>query len=101
MQKGLKVYRTLESYEIGQKNIPVGSFIIKNRSTALNKLIADLSVSPIYLPDETSAKMTEMVMPKVGLVETNFHDMQRFGMNNRTSSKIRYGERGFLNGVFF
>jgi hypothetical protein len=75
MQKGLKVYRTLESYEIGQKNIPVGSFIIKNRSTALNKLIADLSVSPIYLPDETSAKMTEMVMPKVGLVETNFHDM--------------------------
>jgi hypothetical protein len=41
----------------------------------LGKLIADLSVSPIYLTEKTTGKMIEIELPKIALVETFFHDM--------------------------
>jgi hypothetical protein len=75
LQKGLEVYRTSESLKVDQKKIPAGSFIIKNTSEALDKLIADLSVSPIYLAEKSSGKMVEIEVPKIALVETFFHDM--------------------------
>jgi hypothetical protein len=55
--------------------ISAGSFMIKNTSAKLNKLIKKLSVPPVYLLEETSMKTTPVKFSRIALVETFFHDM--------------------------
>jgi hypothetical protein len=74
-QEGLEVSQTTESQMIDSKMIPAGSFIIKNTSGSLDKIIEDLSVSPIYLVEKSNAKTVKLEFPKIALVETFFHDM--------------------------
>ncbi len=74
-EKGLEIQRTMESQTVGQQTIPAGSFLVKNSSEALNALVQELSVSPIYLNEKTDIKMKKISFPKIGLVETFFHDM--------------------------
>jgi len=74
-QGGLEVLRLTESQEINQRMIPAGSFLVKNTSAELNKLIEKLSVSPVYLTEETSIETAPVKFPRIALVETFFHDM--------------------------
>lgn len=74
-QEGLEVSRTTASIKIDQKIIPAGSFIVQNTSGSLNKLIENLSVSPIYLTEKSTVKTVRIKFPRIALVETFFHDM--------------------------
>ena len=74
-EKGLEIQRTMESQTVEQQTIPTGSFLIKNSSDALDALIEELSVSPFYLNEKSDIKMKKISFPKIGLVETFFHDM--------------------------
>jgi hypothetical protein len=74
-EEGLEVQRIMTSQTVGQKPIPAGSFLIENSSEALNVLIHELSVSPLYLNEKSEIKMKKIRFPKIALVETFFHDM--------------------------
>jgi len=74
-QDGLEVDRIMESSMMNGRLIPEGSFIVKNTSEILNKIIDNLSVSPIYLTEENTIKTKRLKFPKIALVETFFHDM--------------------------
>ncbi len=74
-QEGLEVSRTTASIKIDKKIIPAGSFVVQNTSGSLNKLIENLSVSPIYLTEKSTVKTLSIKFPRIALVETFFHDM--------------------------
>jgi hypothetical protein len=74
-RQGLEIGRITESRNIDGRMIPAGSFMIKNSSTALNKLTEKYSISPFYLSEEKSIKTVSIKFPRIALVETFFHDM--------------------------
>jgi hypothetical protein len=70
----MKVSRLSKDLALKGKSIPAGSFII-DESDELNQLIETLRVSPEYITDKPDAKNEPVKQPKIGLVETYFHDM--------------------------
>ena len=75
---GLNVERLTEQVEVNEEVIPAGSFLISletNDREAANNLIGKLNVDPIYLHDYSSFDMEKLEMPRIALVESNFHDM--------------------------
>ncbi|MEJ2629526.1 MAG: hypothetical protein P8078_13360, partial [bacterium] len=77
-QKGLKVYRLKDGIKIEDNSIPAGSFLIKRATSnhnTLNSIIERLNVPPLYIKESLSLEMEKMSVPKIGLVETFFHDM--------------------------
>ena len=55
-----------------------GDFIIpvsNNNSKKLNSIIKDLNIQPIQLNGELKNGLNKLQMPKIALIETNFHDM--------------------------
>jgi len=74
IEKGIKVRRLLKDID-GYKS---GSFVIKKSSISSSlwqKLLGELSVSPDYSDKIDDKDMQDVVLPKIGLVETFFHDM--------------------------
>jgi hypothetical protein len=87
LELGLPVERLTNSTEIDGKKIAEGSFIISADKQEENwkELLTKLTVEPIFTgqkPESTEA----VSMPRIGLVETNFHDMDagwtRFVLDN-------------------
>jgi len=76
MELGLAVERLTDGAEIDSKKIAKGSFLITADTKGENwkALLGNLSVEPIYL-DQKPESTTEISMPRIALVETNFHDM--------------------------
>ncbi len=75
---GLTVERLAGKVEINGEVIPAGSFLIPLTATNKEKVsnLADgLAVDPIYLTDYSDFKLEKVSMPRIALVETNFHDM--------------------------
>ncbi len=75
---GLNVERLTEKVEVNGDIIPAGSFLISletNDREAANNLIGRLNVDPVYLRDYTNFETEKLVMPRIALVESNFHDM--------------------------
>jgi hypothetical protein len=76
MELGLPVERLTEGTEIDGRKIAKGSFLITADKNGENwKILLDeLTIEPIFTgqkPESTRA----LSMPRIGLVETNFHDM--------------------------
>lgn len=74
LTKGLEVKRTEEEVNVDGNVIPKGSFLIE-QSDDLNKIMEIAEVSPKYLNTKQSIKSKAISMPRIGLVETYFHDM--------------------------
>ncbi len=77
-QKGLEVYRLKDGIKIEDTIIPAGSFLIKRTTSnhnTLNSIIGRSNVPPLYIKESLSLEMGKMSVPKIGLVETFFHDM--------------------------
>ncbi len=76
MELGLTVERLTKSTEIDGKKIAKGSFIITADKQGENwkTLLGKLTVEPIYT-DQKPASTEVLSMPRIALVETNFHDM--------------------------
>lgn len=74
MAKGGKAYRTFEDIEIEDGNLPAGSFVIPSAHSAIVNGI-DLYVLPNFTNQIQMSQLKEVKKPRIGLVETWFHDM--------------------------
>jgi len=75
---GLNIERLTQQVEVNEEVIPAGSFLISletNDREAANNIIDKLNVDPIYLGDCSNLVMEKLEMPRIALVESNFHDM--------------------------
>jgi len=76
MELGLPVERLTEGVEIEGKKITRGSFLITGEKQVENwkALLSNLTVEPLYV-DQKPGSTVKISMPRIALVETNFHDM--------------------------
>ncbi len=76
LELGLAVERLTNVTEIDGKKIAKGSFLITADTKGKNwkALLSNLSVEPIYT-DQKPGSTLALSMPRIALVETNFHDM--------------------------
>ncbi|PKP52288.1 MAG: hypothetical protein CVT92_09785 [Bacteroidetes bacterium HGW-Bacteroidetes-1] len=74
MSKGLDVFRLTESFNLYGQKIEKGSFVIQ-KSDGIGEILKGLTVNPLELSEKPAMKMEKIQMPKIGLVETWFHDM--------------------------
>jgi len=76
--QGIEVERLTQDLVTGEQKYENGSFIIrwsdKNRDK-INKILADITVSPAYLTTAPDIKSVKISIPRIALIETNFHDM--------------------------
>jgi hypothetical protein len=75
---GIDVERLIRDEKIEGKIVRMGSFLLhlnKNTADLLNPLLANLTVSPVYLTSVEDIKSEKITLPRIGLVETYFHDM--------------------------
>jgi len=78
LSKGLSVSRTTKDEEISGIAVPMGSFLIQKGkvSAAVMKDILDMAtVSPVILNTDPQISSSKVTLPRIALVETNFHDM--------------------------
>ncbi|MFC2098315.1 M14 family zinc carboxypeptidase [Bacteroidota bacterium] len=76
LEIGLKVARLTEDAEVNGEKIEKGSFALSvgKKSVSLEQVLSDLDVDPVYA-NEVPAGAKDIRMPRIALVETNFHDM--------------------------
>ncbi len=76
MELGLPVERLTEGAEIDGRKIARGSFLITADKKGENwkALLSKLTVEPVYTDKKPESTMV-LSMPRIALVETNFHDM--------------------------
>jgi hypothetical protein len=74
LKQGVRVERTRTSFSVDNKKYPAGSFLIPvdNKFNAIEK---ELTVSPVYLTSKPAVETSQLKSPRIGLVETWFHDM--------------------------
>ncbi len=78
MSQGIVVSRVNKSFNIGETVLQKGDFIIntgKKSSDKLHEILSTLTVNPITLAESISDNIDELELPKIALIETNFHDM--------------------------
>jgi hypothetical protein len=71
---GMPVYRLEKPTDIDGEMLPAGSFIIE-KTGKLNAMVEDLTQKPIPLSKKPDMLLSPIKLPKIGLVETWFHDM--------------------------
>jgi hypothetical protein len=78
LEAEIGVERLSTSAKVNGQTCNKGSFLIrvtgKNRDR-LNKILSEMKVSPVYLEVLPELKTDKLTMPRIALVETNFHDM--------------------------
>jgi hypothetical protein len=71
---GIKVMRTQESTTVSGVVLPAGSFMIVP-GPQTSELLQGITVDPVISASDIKLNMKPLVMPRIGLVETNMHDM--------------------------
>jgi hypothetical protein len=76
LELGLQVERMTEVAEVGSQKMARGSFVITadQKADAWEALLGELTVEPVYT-SQKPASTGVLSMPRIALVETNFHDM--------------------------
>ncbi len=76
LEKGLKVSRLEATAEAGGQPLPKGSFLIEaGQRDALEAVVKATVTAPIVMAESPSAATSPVRAPRIGLVETWFHDM--------------------------
>ncbi len=78
LSKGLSVSRTIKDEEISGMAVPKGSFLIqkgKQSSAGMKGIMDMITVSPVFLSADPQISTSKVTLPRIALVETNFHDM--------------------------
>jgi hypothetical protein len=76
LEKGLKVSRLEAAAEVGGRALPKGSFLIEDgHGEALEAVAKAATTAPIVMAESPSAATSPLRLPRIGLVETWFHDM--------------------------
>ncbi|MBN2699339.1 MAG: hypothetical protein JXR52_10990 [Bacteroidales bacterium] len=76
--KGIKVERLTKSMEVGGKPVGAGSFITfydPADKESWNAVMEEISFRAIPVTDKSDMQSEPLVMPRIALVETWFHDM--------------------------
>lgn len=74
LKEGINVERTREAFSVNGKKFPAGSFLIPV-TRKYSGVEQELLVSPEYIREKPEVNTEKMKSPRVGLVETWFHDM--------------------------
>jgi hypothetical protein len=74
LSMGLKVMQTHDSLSVGGVVMPAGSFMIMPEAKT-NDLLSGLTIDPVIPSSAVKLNSKTLVMPRIGLVETNLHDM--------------------------
>lgn len=75
---GLEVRRLSGNSILEGKRFPKGSFIIsfgRKQKAEFNEIIMNLNVSPTFTSSSIKADTSPLEIPRIALVESNFHDM--------------------------
>ncbi len=75
---GLAVARLQAPAHIGDTALPAGSFVIRTAAAsgeALRAVVEGVPVAPVAIPDAARLDARPLERPRIGLVETYFHDM--------------------------
>jgi hypothetical protein len=74
---GMKPYRIDQDIIIKGKNIPIGSFILKGKTnrTKIDEVLRTVTVSPIFIKNKIDIQSKPLVIPRIAIVESFFHDM--------------------------
>lgn len=81
LSKGLQVQRLKKAIIVDGVEFPVGSFMVyhdETKNSVMETVLRQLTVSPKILPEPLRLEASDsipMKMPRIGLVETYFHDM--------------------------
>ncbi|MBN2349223.1 MAG: hypothetical protein JXJ22_10315 [Bacteroidales bacterium] len=78
LQKGIEVKRIIHEKIIQDTKLPAGSFIIsktKKNSGQIDAVLSALKIKPVYTKETITESLKIISLPKVALVESNFHDM--------------------------
>ena len=78
LSENIPVKRANKNFEVDGKQINNGDFIfeVNNKSSdKLHTIFNDLTVEPISISSQISENISELKLPKIALIETNFHDM--------------------------
>ncbi len=78
LAEGIQVYRIEEKTTVNDIDIPAGSFFLERttrNSNKVNSVLSTLNFKPKLSEVKPSVSYREIKMPRIGLTETNFHDM--------------------------
>ncbi len=75
VKSGLTVLRLTENLRYNNRCFKKGSFIIKGVKSKINNLLNKLKVAPVFIESSIKYSAEKVVMPRIALVETFFHDM--------------------------
>ncbi len=78
IKEGVAVKRLKSDLQYGNSTFSKGSFVAEVNSKTenkINKLVISLSVDPVGLGKNVEFQSTPVKMPRIALIETNFHDM--------------------------
>lgn len=76
LEEGLKVGRLTEDQVVEGETLGRGSFVLQaaSKSSSLETILEELDAEPVYSGQMPSSSRP-LCMPRIALVETNFHDM--------------------------
>lgn len=75
---GLRVDRLTHITDFSGKKLPNGSFVLyfdPARKDQINNMLAGAATAPIFLTEKVKLDTRPVVLPRIALVETYFHDM--------------------------
>ncbi len=78
MAQGITVSRITELSKVGEVTLHKGDFVIdidKKNTEKLHTIFRELTVNPISLTKPVTKNSEQLQLPKIALIETNFHDM--------------------------
>ena len=73
LRKNIPVYRTLTVFTLSGKEVPAGSFIVRNNAK-VRGVMEQLPAFPRTLPAKPGVSLQKATMPRIALMETWFHD---------------------------
>jgi hypothetical protein len=74
MELGMDVERIRGNARVDGRDLPAGSFLVRT-SRRFDELTDALLAGPVYLMDKPEVQTSKLTVPRIGLVETWFHDM--------------------------
>lgn len=74
IDKGLKIERCINDFDVDGNRIPAGSFIIKKQAN-IDGIIKDVLFPVIYINKLPIVTLKPVTMPRIGLVETYYSDI--------------------------
>lgn len=77
LAKKMKIYRLPSDEELPEGLYPGDFLIVLNEKNQddLNEIVKSLNIAPLYAEETPPKELPVISLPKIALVETNFHDM--------------------------